>query len=509
MQRRNTVSFWMRGMLVFPVFALALAPFSMAASSVAAVSAEEQVVVVFDASGSMWGQVQGRTKIEIARDAMGSLVKRLEGRSVNMGLIVYGHRRKGDCADIELIHPVSRLDTGTVLNRVNALSPKGMTPLSQAVRNAAELMNYSEQKATVILLSDGVETCKLDPCMIGAELEAKGVNFTAHVIGFNIRTEQDKAQLACLAKATGGKYFDARDTDGLAAAMDQAGQATLDSKPSSAATPKLQLSVNSPVAVAGRVEAQWKGKNGPDDMVVIVEKGKPSTPSNRIVVVHVTKNPARLNAPNLPGDYDVVYVVDAYNRSVEAARVALKVVESAVTLIPEGKAYAASHLSVAWKGPTGEDKRIVVVPEGAPINPSTVLAVAEASGEKVTLKMPPKAGIYELAYVGSYHGKPDVMLRQPLSVEAYPVELDVPVAVTPGKPFAMSWQGPSGGDERIAIVKRGSAVNPSTVLSLAWVEKEDVIELQAPENSGEYDVVFVSDYYHRADVLTRVPLTVR
>ena len=56
--------------------------------------ADENVMVVFDGSNSMWGQIDGTAKIEIARNAMGSLLGEwTEDRKV--GLMAYGHRRRG------------------------------------------------------------------------------------------------------------------------------------------------------------------------------------------------------------------------------------------------------------------------------------------------------------------------------------------------------------------------------------------------------------------------------
>ena len=88
-----------------------------------------------------------------------------------------------------------------------ALAFKGKTPLSAAVRFAAEKLKYTDTKATVILVSDGAETCNVDPCALGRELEAAGVDFTAHVIGFGLASDIESAGLKCLAEATGGRYF--------------------------------------------------------------------------------------------------------------------------------------------------------------------------------------------------------------------------------------------------------------------------------------------------------------
>lgn len=178
----------------------------------------EQALLVLDASGSMWGQIDGRAKIDIARDAVDSLLAGWTGG--DLGLMAYGHRRKGDCQDIEVLQPVGAFDAAAVRGRVARLQPLGMTPISAAVRQAAEQLRFTEQRATVILVSDGEETCKADPCALGAELESLGVDFTAHVVGFDIQAgSAAHAQLQCLAERTGGRYVGARDAAELSAAL--------------------------------------------------------------------------------------------------------------------------------------------------------------------------------------------------------------------------------------------------------------------------------------------------
>lgn len=176
-------------------------------------------LLVLDASGSMWGQVDGRAKIEIAREAIDGLLADWDS-ATDLGLMAYGHRRKGDCADIELLQPVARFDAVAIRGQVAALQPKGMTPIADSVRAAAVALRHVERKATVILVSDGDETCHADPCAVGAELEAAGVDFTAHVIGFDLGSNaRAREQLQCLARATGGRYLDARDARELRGAM--------------------------------------------------------------------------------------------------------------------------------------------------------------------------------------------------------------------------------------------------------------------------------------------------
>lgn len=193
--------------------------------------ATDSAIVVFDASGSMWGQIKGKTKIEIARDVMGTLVKDWN-EDIELGLIAYGHREKGNCNDIEVLQPVSSIDSDKILQIINKVSPKGKTPISKSLKIAAETLRYIEDNATVILISDGEETCNADPCAVSKELEKQGFNFTAHVIGFDIkRNKKAREQLKCIADNTGGKFFEAEDAASLKESLIKVKQAVIDPRP--------------------------------------------------------------------------------------------------------------------------------------------------------------------------------------------------------------------------------------------------------------------------------------
>jgi hypothetical protein len=212
-------------------YALAAVGLALAISAQAQGSAPQvpqgpgQSMLVLDASGSMWGQIGGRAKIEIAREAVANMLASWPAGQ-QLGLMAYGHRSKGNCADIEMLKAPAKLDKSGFQQSVNALQPKGMTPISGSVRMAAEQLKFSERKATVILVSDGEETCHADPCALGKELERLGVDFTAHVVGFDIdKNPKAKAQLQCLASSTGGRYLDAKDAGELNKALQEVAKA--------------------------------------------------------------------------------------------------------------------------------------------------------------------------------------------------------------------------------------------------------------------------------------------
>ena len=151
-----------------------------------------KVMIILDASGSMWGQVEGKPKIQIAREVLKDLVPEF-GTNIHLGLSAYGHRRKGDCEDIEILIPIGTNNANAIIKKINTINPKGKTPLSEATRRAAEALKYTEERAIVLLISDGIETCGVDPCEVGAELAMNGIDFITHVISFDVKKKSDRA----------------------------------------------------------------------------------------------------------------------------------------------------------------------------------------------------------------------------------------------------------------------------------------------------------------------------
>ncbi|MER9401604.1 VWA domain-containing protein [Mesorhizobium sp. M0615] len=179
--------------------------------------AANKVIIILDASGSMWAQIDGKPKLEIARESLRTVLQSVPGDD-EIGLMAYGHREKGSCDDIELIVPPQAGSASAISAAADSMKFLGKTPLTAAVKQAAEALKYTEDKATVVLITDGLETCEGDPCALGKELEASGVDFTVDVVGFGLTADEGK-QIACLADNTGGKYIQASDEKALQEAL--------------------------------------------------------------------------------------------------------------------------------------------------------------------------------------------------------------------------------------------------------------------------------------------------
>jgi Ca-activated chloride channel homolog len=190
----------------------------------------QRVILVLDASGSMWGQINGRAKMDIAKDVVGKVLSTWKPED-DLGLVVYGHREKGSCTDIETMLPAGPLNANEYMSPVKSLVPKGKTPMTQAVKQAAEALKWTEQKSTVILVSDGVETCEADPCAVARDLEKAGIGFTVHTVGFGLDNKDAVGQLKCMAEETGGIAVVADNAEELELALKQTVEAKVEEPP--------------------------------------------------------------------------------------------------------------------------------------------------------------------------------------------------------------------------------------------------------------------------------------
>ncbi len=149
------------------------------------------------------GQIDGINKIVIAREVVADILADFPADE-NLGLTVYGHRTRGDCSDIETLIPPAPGTAEAIIDAVNTINPRGKTPMTDAVIAAAEALRFTEEAATVILVSDGIETCNPDPCAAARALEQSGVAFTAHVVGFDVGNEPRRSPRCSASRAKPG-----------------------------------------------------------------------------------------------------------------------------------------------------------------------------------------------------------------------------------------------------------------------------------------------------------------
>lgn len=160
---------------------------------------------ILDGSGSMWGRVDGKMKIQAAQEVMTQLINDMPA-DIDSGLTVYGHTKKGDCTDITELISLGEFDRQRAIRIINAIKPKGKTPLADSITTSVNAVKDRDDDVTLVLVSDGIETCGGDPCAVTRALKESGVTFIMHVVGLDVDKKASE-QLACIAAAGGGKYF--------------------------------------------------------------------------------------------------------------------------------------------------------------------------------------------------------------------------------------------------------------------------------------------------------------
>lgn len=180
------------------------------------------IELVFDISGSMWEQIEGKAKIEIAREVMANLVRAFP-KDVNFALRVYGHRSKSDCQDSELLVPFGKLDPDQVIQKVNALKPKGMTLIDYSMREALKDLQPQQGSKILIVVTDGIETCKGDPVKAAQAMIDAGLKTKIHVVGFDLaKSPEAVEQLKKVAEVGQGKYYTAANSQEMNQALAEA-----------------------------------------------------------------------------------------------------------------------------------------------------------------------------------------------------------------------------------------------------------------------------------------------
>lgn len=172
------------------------------------------ILLLIDASYSMKEELGGdMQKMDAAKQVLQNALTRIPS-DVNLGLRVFGHRFEGnpsiDCQQTALLVPLGRGNRRSIIEQMRTVKPYGLTPLTYALRQAALDLTPMQGTKTIILLSDGAETCGGDPCSFIARLEGMGIKLKVDIVGLGLRRDKEaKEQLNCIASVSGGKYYDA------------------------------------------------------------------------------------------------------------------------------------------------------------------------------------------------------------------------------------------------------------------------------------------------------------
>lgn len=181
------------------------------------------LLVILDASGSMWQKLGDRFRIDIAREALVKLVSETIPAGTPFAFRAFGQKEPRSCrTDLEI--PLAPLDSDAAIRAINAVEPQELskTPIAASLARVSEDLGGVNGERVVVLVTDGEETCDGDPEAAIRKLAASGFDVRVNIVGFAIDEFALRKVFESWARQGNGTYIDAPNADDLAGALSQA-----------------------------------------------------------------------------------------------------------------------------------------------------------------------------------------------------------------------------------------------------------------------------------------------
>jgi hypothetical protein len=232
---------------------------NQASGNAAQASGPQNVMIILDDSDSMSDNIGAgsESKMTAAKRTVLDVLKNIPPET-RVGLRIYGNSTSPftACHATRVLVPLGQNNRTLIASKMIGIQPTGMTPISYTI-----LRSLQEDfpagvggPKTIILISDGIETCGEDPCHVAVRLQQMGINVKINVIGLGLQDYAADKQLRCVALGTKGQYYSANTAAELAQGLGQAmaAQATVQGTilpqpmpaPSSAVSPDATPSVS-------------------------------------------------------------------------------------------------------------------------------------------------------------------------------------------------------------------------------------------------------------------------
>ena len=147
-----------------------------------------RILIIFDASNSMYGHWQSDTKINIAKRLLNNILDSISTiENLQLALRVFGDLKDfppQDCNDTRLVVPFSEGNAKKIAHFIKYLTPRGTTPIANTLAAAGnDFPPCDKCRNIIILITDGIEECNGDPCAVSQDLQKKGIVLKPFIIG--------------------------------------------------------------------------------------------------------------------------------------------------------------------------------------------------------------------------------------------------------------------------------------------------------------------------------------
>ncbi|MDZ7842635.1 MAG: VWA domain-containing protein [Gammaproteobacteria bacterium] len=178
------------------------------------------VELILDASGSMLQRMEGRRRIDIAKALLIGAVEESLPPGTPVALRVFGHQQPNACRT-DLEQSLAPLDVENLTRKLRAIEARNLakTPIADSLDKVRDDLKDATGSRTVLLVTDGKETCDGDPQSVIESLTDEGFDVTLNIVGFAIDDPDLAETFRQWANQGGGRYLSANDPAELSAAL--------------------------------------------------------------------------------------------------------------------------------------------------------------------------------------------------------------------------------------------------------------------------------------------------
>ncbi len=181
----------------------------LSAAGQAAKKEHTRILIVFDCSFSMTAKWDKDTRMTAAKAILVKIVDSLKTRpDISLALRVYGSEytvADKNCTDTKLEVPFRKNNAQDIIDFVKKVQPSGWTPIAYSLTQAAADFPDNKGKNVIILVTDGLEECGGDPCVVSQQLQQRNVVLKPYIIGIGL-DDQKMTFFDCV-----GKYYNPKN----------------------------------------------------------------------------------------------------------------------------------------------------------------------------------------------------------------------------------------------------------------------------------------------------------
>ncbi|MBX3604741.1 MAG: hypothetical protein KF788_05705 [Piscinibacter sp.] len=152
-------------------------------------------------------------RITVAKRAALGVAQRLPS-DMNTGLVLVEQ-----CPNARSVGMYGPGQRGSLIGQIQGIEPRGGTPLADGIAKGGALVDGVTKDSTLVIISDGVESCGRDPCAVATALKRAKPRLKINVVDITGTGAGN-----CAAQITGGRVFTARNAAEVVEQMNRATQ---------------------------------------------------------------------------------------------------------------------------------------------------------------------------------------------------------------------------------------------------------------------------------------------